>query len=86
MKTLTMLLCAMVSVVVLMACAAHPIEAVPTGNSDVKAEIVAVVDGIKVYRLDVGNRVIYFTDARGATMWDQRQGKRTVHESVETVR
>lgn len=76
------------------ACGAKPLEQVPSHNAEVTAEVIAIVDDIKIYRLDVGDRTIYFADARGTTSWEQRHvymiGKTPVTRverfSVDTVK
>lgn len=81
---------AMIGAAVVLACAScevDGIKSVETGNTGATAEVIAHVDGITVYRLWVGSRFIYFTDARGATSWDVARPKQSPeHNSVETVR
>lgn len=76
----------------LIGCAADPVERAKTDNPDVRAEILTTVDGCRVYRLYDGNdRRIYFVRCPGSmtqTSWQvtQSTGKSAVthHYQVDT--
>ena len=42
-------------------------------------------DGVKVYRFYDDGSYIYYTDARGSTMWRENRGKTTKPVEVETL-
>ncbi len=68
------------------ACPSSPLSRATTDNPEVTASVIAHVNGITVYRLNVGDRTIYFTDARGTTSWTELQGKILTPIEVETIR
>jgi len=50
----------------LASCGAEPIERSATGNADVSAGLLAVVDGCRIWRLNDGNsRSVYFANCSG---------------------
>ncbi len=57
-----------------------------TNNPGIKVELLFEKDGIKVYRFYDGYRLVYYTDARGNTAWEEQHGKARVPQEVETIK
>jgi hypothetical protein len=70
------------------ACAAEPILKVNSGNKDVKAGVIAVVDGkYVVYRVNDGSGPIYFVvknDGSINTQWSENCGEDCVRTVTST--
>lgn len=62
-----------------------PVERNTTNNPAIQVSLLFVHEGVKVYRFSDGYRIVYYTDARGKTAWDESTGKTTFPMSVETV-
>ena len=79
-----------VGLCVLAACAKPPLASEQSNNPNIVVELLFEHDGIKIYRFYDNSRPIYYTDARGATQWDETHssGKNsyTVRKTVPTER
>ena len=92
-KNLSMMI-AVVLIATLGGCAEDAEQITPTTNSNIVCERLFTIDSIKVYRFMDAGHYIYFTDARGTTMWIEKRiisnGKITTilyePKSVENVR
>ena len=68
------------------ACEKTPVSTARTDNPEVPVALLFENDGVKVYRFYDRGYAIYYTDARGATAWQQYHGKTSSPVRVETSR
>lgn len=56
-------------------CQADPIRTEASGNPDVKVELIAEFEGIRVYRLNDGGQFVYISDTRNGSRisWETSQ-------------
>lgn len=79
-----MTIAALVVAVGLSGCSVSPIEEVPSGNAELKVELIGVVDGIRLYRFADRGYTRYFASS-GRVYWTETNGKTQVPMSIETV-
>ena len=73
------------SITLLGSCTKDPVATSSTNNPDVQVSLLFEHDGVKVYRFYDDGSYIYYTDARGSTMWRENRGKTTKPVEVETL-
>jgi hypothetical protein len=86
--TMTIRVFAPLLAIALAGCSAKPISQTDTGNNDLSAALIAVIDGCKIYRFVDGGRTVYFAKcgAAGSTSWERSCGKGcTEHDMVTSV-
>ena len=88
----TIILFAMLFAVTQDDCKSTPIKKLDSLNEDVKVEVIAVIDGYRIYRFKDGDSDYkYFVapitgHGEISTNWTQQIVKQTVMESITTVR
>ena len=73
MKTIS----AIAAAVLIAGCSPKPIETRKTDNAEVKAELIATVDGCRIFRLSNGWTSMYFAHCplNATVQWDETCGK-----------
>ncbi len=84
-RTVTLSTLCLVSLL-LAGCGRAPVSTSRTNNPEVPVDLLFEHDGVKVYRFYDNGHTVYYTDARGATAWEQSQGKTSFPVRVETAR
>jgi len=72
-------------------CTAPALSTAKSGNTELTIEVIAEVDGYRVYRFRDSGHYIYFVapmsgHAEAMTSWQQLQGKTSYPKSVHTLR
>lgn len=68
-------------------CPAPPLRGTASTNRDVAVEVMTEFDGIRLYRVDVGSRIVFVAAYANqlSTSWREQQGKTSVEVHTETV-
>ena len=77
----------LVLVVVFSGCRAAPMRYISSTNPQTSIEVMTEFDGIRLYRIDVGNRSVYVAVHLKdlSTHWEEQNGKITRPVEVQTL-